>query len=830
MASKLSCIPLLFFSAVWTLSAPSQTPPPEKPATPRLDQYGDPLPPGVLARCGSNRLRFSDKVCFLAFSPDSKTLVAGRSGAIALWDSDTGKLRHFIPLRAGYRPLHAVFSPDSRFLTCVCSWIEAECVSVDVEQGQLIQRVVLEKDGGPAAIVSAQIAPDGSQVAVGKLDDTIRLHDTTTGQEVARLTVPVTKRTVWQFCFSPDGQTVAVCAGQGKVHFCQLATGQWTTGLEVTGAVFARGIFSPSGRRFAVCSSHNSWDKSKARVPNLIVWDWATRKPLFQETTTGPSHVHQMVLSANDKLLVHDLPNRPAVVRDAATGKVVTQLGTSYEEDCYAFSPNGQRFAAAHRNRVYLWDMGTWQNRSAQTDPLEGAAHLQFSTDSQRLHGWGNIPLTWEAATGKLLQRQSTPPSWIAGSLSLSPDESLMACGGFEQITLWNPSTGKIVHTWKGLKGAVSYTQFTADGRKLAASTSEDGFLLYNLATKQMEQRLPIARCHLFALSPNQQWLASGEWRGSSVLEIWNLRTGKLARSLRLQPTIAVVLAFSPDNRYLVLGGITDSGPSPKASGIIQFWDISQGTVVHSCVGSMDGVCALAFSADGRMLLSGDWGKRVRLWEVASGQARAIWTGHTSVITAVAFSPDNRLAASASVEAPVYLWPVRNHLASTPLTTASLEQAFVDLRSADALRAFQSVQRLAASPGTAVPFLEKRLSPVSPLPAERVRRLLQELDDPAFVTREKALVGLKNLGELALPEVRQAQQQARSVDLRRRLDDLYQHLTGAYPEKLCQVRAVEALEWMATPEAVKLLEHLATGAPEATLTKEAQAAVKRLRR
>ena len=59
---------------------------------PRVDQFGDALPTGALARLGTLRLRHGAAVDLLAFAPDGRLLAAAsRDGALSLWDTSTGK-------------------------------------------------------------------------------------------------------------------------------------------------------------------------------------------------------------------------------------------------------------------------------------------------------------------------------------------------------------------------------------------------------------------------------------------------------------------------------------------------------------------------------------------------------------------------------------------------------------------------------------------------------------------------------------------------------------------------------------------------------------------
>jgi WD40 repeat protein len=830
MSAKLLTTLLFLTFAVLGTASSLQTPAPSQPdAAPRVDHHGDPLPPGALARCGSNRLRLTDHVSWLLFSPDSKILAVCRVGGIlSLWDADTAKLRHLISPERNERGMsHAVFSADSKRLSCVIDNNDPECIVVDVDRGEVVSRSRMERDQGGAISSFARLSPDGTIIAVAR-DFTLHLYDAASGRETARSPLPVNHGKRWEFCISPDGQTIAVCAIEDRVRFYHAATGQWSSDFHVPGALFWRGAFSPSGKRFAV-APFNFDDQAKAKVPNLLVWDWATRRPLFQETMPESHRIEQLVFSLDDQHLAHDLGNRSTVIRDVTTGKVVKEIPFVRPSIQYAFSPNGKLFAAGYMYRVSLWETGTWRNLSAQVDPLEQATVLQFSPDGQRLEGLGNIGITWEARTGKQLRHHAFPIARPGYSESLSPGGLQLAWGEAGKITLGDSVTGKILHTWEGLKGHIRLTRFTADGRRLVAFGEDAGFLIYDLASKQLLQRLPIPHCNVFALSPDQRWLAISPMYSETNVELWDLANGRRSRVIEMA-WHTWALAFTPDSSHLVAGGYATTADERSNTGVITFWDVATGTVGRSCSGKISGVYrnVLTLSRDGRMLISGDGNRTIYLWEVASGKARKEFRGHNQLPHALVLSPDERLLASASAEAPVYVWEVRDPQVQ-PLTAAELEPAWLDLHSHDASVAFKAIQRFATTPKLTVPFLQPRLPPVQAITAERVRQLLTQMDNRQFTEREKAASELQQVADQVLPQLRQALRGQLSPEVRRQLEEIVRQAETTAPDLLRSLRAVEALEWIGTPEVLPVLDRLASGAPDATLTKEAKASAQRLR-
>ena len=87
----------------------------------------------------------------------------------------------------------------------------------------------------------------------------------------------------------------------------------------------------------------------------------------------------------------------------------------------------------------------------------------------------------------------------------------------------------------------------------------------------------------------------------------------------------------------------------------LRLWEVESGAS-RALEGHGHQVNAVAFSPDGRQLVSsGSYDRTLRLWEAESGASRAL-EGHSDQVRAVAFSPDGRHVASASAE--LRMWEV----------------------------------------------------------------------------------------------------------------------------------------------------------------------------
>jgi len=108
-------------------------------------------------------------------------------------------------------------------------------------------------------------------------------------------------------------------------------------------------------------------------------------------------------------------------------------------------------------------------------------------------------------------------------------------------------------------------------------------------------------------------------------------------------------VAFSPDGRRVV------SGSWDKT---LILWDATTGNPIGTpWRGHAEAVTSVAYSPDGRRVVSGSWDKTLILWDATTGKPiRTPWTGHTESVTAVAFSPDGRRVVSGVEDHTLILW------------------------------------------------------------------------------------------------------------------------------------------------------------------------------
>jgi len=106
-------------------------------------------------------------------------------------------------------------------------------------------------------------------------------------------------------------------------------------------------------------------------------------------------------------------------------------------------------------------------------------------------------------------------------------------------------------------------------------------------------------------------------------------------------------VAFSPDGKRIVSG---------SGDRTVKVWDAGTGQEIRSLTGHAGDVHGVAISADGRRIVSGSGDRTVKVWDAESGQALRTLKGHAAVVFRVAISLDGKRIVSGSGDRAVKVW------------------------------------------------------------------------------------------------------------------------------------------------------------------------------
>lgn len=122
-------------------------------------------------------------------------------------------------------------------------------------------------------------------------------------------------------------------------------------------------------------------------------------------------------------------------------------------------------------------------------------------------------------------------------------------------------------------------------------------------------------------------------------------------------------VAFSPDGKSVLSGGLDR---------VVRLWDVESGRVVREFRGHTESIFSVAFSPDGRLAYStsggvydqGKWrdgtDAAVRVWDVVTGHEVRKLDGHKGVVWCVSVSPDGLLVLTCGRDKNVILWDAAN--------------------------------------------------------------------------------------------------------------------------------------------------------------------------
>ncbi len=471
--------------------------------------------------------------------------------------------------------------------------------------------------------------------------------------------------------WSPDGRTIATASGK-TVRLWDVATGV-TRGepIEHAGEV-ADLVFSPDGKSLAVAASDPFTHESTADL-----WDPSTGQKLVDLATKQDSDLYAVVFTPDGKMVL--TAGGAGTQRiDASTGRAIgAPLKQVHETFLVVVSPDSRTIVTGSRGlrgetdgEVRVWDATTGKQRGTSSQHDETLTAIVFSPSGQTFattyeNGETRI---WNTATGKI-----SGPSLRVGraisALAFKADDQVLATADSKgTIRLWRVRTGEALLTSADYVAKLDRMEFSPDGRTLTL-LGPDGLTRWEPFSG--DPAAPVThpgRGRTLTYSADRRKVVTTE--GDRAVRIWDLfPRERVGASLKLDQD-ARTLTYSPDAATIAAG---------CSDGTTVLWD-GDAELPRLTLKNRSAIKALAFSADGRRLLTADQSELL-LWDPSKGTQSTKLSFGSSSFDEVALDADRGRAATAYLDVPqggfeppesdLYLWTMVKDDSSLLATAAA---------------------------------------------------------------------------------------------------------------------------------------------------------------
>ena len=440
--------------------------------------------------------------------------------------------------------------------------------------------------------------------------------------------------------YNPDGTRVIAAGAEGVAKVWDTHSGIKIFELRGHNSAIRQAIFSPDGKRIATASEDTT----------VKVWD-ANTGELLMTLSGHTASVGGAAFSPDGKFLATASEDTTWRVWNVEDGAMILQAPTRTTDRVHmtgiVFSDDGQRIATTSWDGfVEVWDAKTGEQVSwlINTAP-EPIFDLDINPLGNQLASTSssNIRIS-DVMTGEVLKTIARHNNLVYG-VTYSPDGMQLASGGLDgKIKIWDASTGTNVLTLAGHRSAVNAMAFSPDGLHVASASSDGSVLIWNIGLAHEIYAIhTTSSANRVVISADGKLMAQGV---GDEARIWDLMTGAELFSLRHDSLVGAV-AFSPDGKYLV---------TTNEANDVNVWEIMTQTRVITLASGSAFLNAVVVNPIGGQIASGGEEGIVRVWDFASGELLFAINGHIAPVTSLAYSPDGKWLASAGVDDRAILW------------------------------------------------------------------------------------------------------------------------------------------------------------------------------
>ncbi|KAF8811554.1 WD40 repeat-like protein [Phlegmacium glaucopus] len=488
-------------------------------------------------------------------------------------------------------------------------------------------------------ILCIAFSPDGNQITSGSSDQSVRVWDAKTGEQLRELQGHT--KGVSSVAFSPDSNQIVSGSDDQSVRVWDAKTGKQLRELQGhTDEVYSV-AFSPDGDKIVSGSQDQS----------VRAWDAKTGEQL-KELQGHTEQVNSVAFSPDSNQIVSGSDDQSVRVWDAKTGKQLRELrGDNGEVTSVAFSPDSNQIVSGSYQSIWVWDAKTGE----QLRELEGHTgwvnSVAFSPDGNKIVSGSNdhSVRVWDVKMGKQLMELKGHTNYVT-SVAFSPDGNQIISGSEDlSVQVWDVKMDEQLRPGElqGHTDEVGSVLFLPDGNQIISGSDDQSVRVWDAKTGEQLRELQgdTEEIYSVAFSPDSNQIISGS--GDQSVWVWDARTGKQLRELQGHTEGVNSVTFSPDSNQVISGSDDQS---------VRVWDAKTGEQLRELQGHTDEVNSVAFSPDSNQIISGSSDQSVRVWDAKTGEQLRELQGHTDEVYSVAFSPDSNQIISGSGDQSVRVW------------------------------------------------------------------------------------------------------------------------------------------------------------------------------
>jgi WD40 repeat protein len=253
----------------------------------------------------------------------------------------------------------------------------------------------------------------------------------------------------------------------------------------------------------------------------------------------------------------------------------------------------------------------------------------------------------------------------VSGVIHLPGGQRIMICSCDNSLRTWDLQNGKqIGDDWRDGKSEVNTIALSLDGKKVVSGSDDGAVRLWDVVTDKVIAKWTGHGNFVMSVCWNRDGrrVVSGA-HCDGTARVWDVESGKIVLAIETGFRDMEAVIYSPDMTMIATGG-----SSREEERFLKIWDAKTGKLVANLKGHTDGVICLAWTADGKTLISGSEDFSIRTWNTTAWQQIAVLTGHTKAVRGIAISPNGRILVSASGDRTARLWNLGNgQLIGSPL-------------------------------------------------------------------------------------------------------------------------------------------------------------------